>query len=156
MPESSVEVRYTLKRERERSDFGDTPLPGGVIRLYQADQANRLQLVGEANLRHTAAGRDVTVSAGLAFDITAKRVQTSYTTVKQGRYTYATADYEVTLANATDQAVTVDVLEERFGEWLVLESSVPAEKVSSTVTRFRVPVPARGEAVLTYQVRVRW
>jgi hypothetical protein len=157
MPESSVEVRYTLTRERGGgSAFGDTPLPGGVIRLYQADQAERLQLVGEANLRHTAAGRDVTVSAGLAFDITAKRVQTSYTTVKQGRYTYATADYEVTLANATDQAVTVDVLEERFGEWLVLESSLPAEKLSSTVTRFRVPVPAEGEAVLTYQLRVRW
>ncbi len=157
MPQSPVEVRYTLTRERGGgSDFGDTPLPGGVIRLYQADEAGRLQLVGEANIRHTAAGRDVTVSAGLAFDITAKRVQTSYTTVKQGRYTYATADYEVRLANATDQAVTVDVIEERFGEWLVLESSVPAEKLSSTVTRFQVPVPAEREAVLTYQLRVRW
>jgi hypothetical protein len=127
-----------------------------VIRLYQADEAGRLQLVGEANVNHTPAGRDVTVSAGLAFDITAKRVQTSYTTVRQGRYTVATADYEVTLANATDQAVTVDVLEERFGEWSILESSMPAEKVSSTVARFRVPVPANGEATLTYRVRARW
>ena len=155
MPQSPVEVRYTLTRAGG-SDFGDTPLPGGVIRLYQADAAGRLQLVGEANLGHMPAGRDVTVSAGLAFDITAKRVQTSYTTVKQGRYTYATADYRVTLANATDQAVAVAVIEERFGEWLVLESSVPAEKLSSTVTRFRVPVPAEGEVVLTYQLRVRW
>ncbi|NNG14881.1 MAG: hypothetical protein HKM89_00280 [Gemmatimonadales bacterium] len=157
MPESPVEVRYTLTRERGGgNDFGDTPLPGGVIRLYQADEAGRLQLIGEANLRHTAAGSDVTVSAGLAFDITAKRVQTSYTTVKRGRYTYATADYEVRLSNATDQDVTVDVLEERFGEWSVLESSVAAEKLSSTVTRFLVPVPAEGNAVLTYQLRVRW
>jgi hypothetical protein len=155
MPESAVEVRYTLTRERG-NDFGDTPLPGGVMRLYQADEAGRLQLIGEANLRHTAAGSDVTVSAGRAFDITAKRVQTSYTTVKRGRYTYATADYEVRLSNATDQDVTVDVLEERFGEWSVLESSVPADKLSSTVTRFLVPVPAEGNAVLTYQVRVRW
>ena len=154
-PQSPVEVRYRIER-KSGSEFGDTPLPGGVIRLYQPDEGGRLQLVGEANVDHTPAGRDVTVSAGLAFDITAKRVQASYATVRQGRYTVATADYEVTLANATDQAVTVDVLEERFGEWSILESSVPAEKVSSTVTRFRVPVSAKGETTLTYQVRARW
>jgi hypothetical protein len=38
----------------------------------------------------------------------------------------------------------------------VLSSSVTADKVSSTVTRFRVPVPARGEAKLTYRIRVIW
>ncbi len=155
MPDTPVEVRYVLARSKG-TDFGDMPLPGGVVRVYQADQASRLQMVGEAALGHTPAGKDMTLTAGVAFDITAKRVQTTYTTTRQGRYTYATADYEVQLANATDEAVTVDVLEERAGEWSVLESSLPAEKVSSTVTRFRVPVPAQGEAVLTYRVRVRW
>ena len=62
----------------------------------------------------------------------------------------------MTVRNATDNAVTVDVQEERAGEWSVLKSSVPAEKVSSTITRFRVKVPARGEAALTYRVRVVW
>jgi hypothetical protein len=52
--------------------------------------------------------------------------------------------------------VTVDVQEERGGEWAVLQSSVPAEKVSSTITRFRVKVPGNGEATLTYKVRVIW
>jgi hypothetical protein len=33
---------------------------------------------------------------------------------------------------------------------------VPAEKVSSTATRFSVKVPARGEAALTYRVRAVW
>jgi hypothetical protein len=50
----------------------------------------------------------------------------------------------------------VDVLEERGGEWSVVSSSVPAEKLSSTRSRFRVPVPAGGEAVLTYRLRVVW
>ena len=70
--------------------------------------------------------------------------------------TQATADYRVTLRNAGDSAVSVDVQEERAGEWSVLQSSVPAEKVSSTITRFRVKVPAKGEATLTYRVRVVW
>jgi hypothetical protein len=33
---------------------------------------------------------------------------------------------------------------------------VPAEKLSAQVTRFRVTVPARGRAELTYQLRAVW
>jgi hypothetical protein len=155
-----VEVVYTLKRPR-KTDFGDRPLPGGIARLYQPDSAGGLQLVGEASLNHTPAGNDLKLDAGTAFDITAKRIQTNYSTRRdstkaRGVHTVATADYKVTLKNATDSVVTVDVQEERAGEWSVVASSVPAEKVSSTMTRFRVRVPARGEAVLTYRIRVIW
>jgi hypothetical protein len=155
-----VEVSYTLKRPRD-GEFGRRPLPGGIVRVYQADSSGQQQLVGEAAVRHTAAGEDVRLSAGTAFDFTAKRVQTGYVTRRdstktRGVHTVATADYRVTIANATDSAATVDVLEERGGEWAVLSSSAPAEKLSSTRTRFRVKVPARGEATLTYRVRIVW
>jgi Uncharacterized conserved protein len=40
-----VEVIYTLKRPR-KTDFGDRPLPGGVVRLFQSDSGGRAQLVG--------------------------------------------------------------------------------------------------------------
>ncbi len=155
-----VEVSYTLRRPR-KTDFGDRPLPGGVVRLFQADSTGRLQLVGEAGTDHTPAGEDLRVTAGNAFDLTAKRVQTTYTTrrdsVRAGVWrTTATADYRVTLSNATDSAAVVDVQEERRGDWTVVSSSVKPEKVSSTITRFRVSVPAGGETVLTYRVRVVW
>ncbi len=157
--EAPVEISYTLKRPR-KSEFGDRPLPGGVVRLFQADSAGRAQLVGEAAMDHTPAGEDVRLAAGTAFDLTAKRVQTSYATrrdsTKAGWRTLATADYRVTVRNATDGAATVEVREERSGEWSVLQSSVPGEKLSSTITRFRVRVPAKGEASLTYRVRVVW
>jgi len=158
--EPPVEVIYTLTRPR-KTDFGDRPLPGGIARLYQPDSAGGLQLVGEASLDHTPAGTDLKLNAGTAFDITAKRVQMSYVTRRdstkaRGVHTVATADYRVTLKNATDSAVTVIVQEERAGEWSLVSSSVPAEKASSTVTRFRVRAPARGEAALTYRIRVIW
>jgi hypothetical protein len=109
---------------------------------------------------HTPAGEDLRLKAGTAFDLTARRVQTSYVTrrdsSKAGWRTIATADYRVTVRNATDSAATVEVLEERGGEWAVLSSSVPAEKLSSTRTRFRIKVPARGEAQVTYRLRIIW
>jgi hypothetical protein len=158
--EAPVEVSYTIKRPH-KSELGDRPLPGGVARIYQPDSAGRPQLVGEAALDHTPAGRDLRLDAGVAFDLTARRVQTGYVTRRDstkahGVRTLATADYRVTVRNATDSVATVHVLEERAGEWAVLSSSVPAEKLSSTRTRFRVRVPARGEAQLTYRVRIVW
>jgi hypothetical protein len=150
-----VEVWYTLKRQA-KTPFGDLPLPQGSYRLYEADASGRQQLIGESAAGHTAPGSDVRLAAGTAFDLTATRVQTSYTTRRDSTRTIATADYRVTIKSAKDTAVTVEVLEERGGEWSVLTSSLPAEKLSSTRTRFRVRISARGEAALTYRVRVVW
>ncbi len=150
-----VAVTYVVKRAAKTA-FGDRPVPGGVVRIYQRDQQSRLQLVGESALDHTAAGQDLRLSAGTAFDLTARRIQTAYQTQREGQRTVATASYTVTVANAKDSVATVDVLEERRGEWSVLQSSVPAERVSSTMTRFRLRVPAKGEATVTYRVRLVW
>src|SRR5947208_7948578 len=50
-----VQVWYTLKRPRA-TPFGDRPLPGGTVQVFQADSGARLQLVGEARSDHTAPG----------------------------------------------------------------------------------------------------
>ena len=154
-----VQVWYTLKRGRG-TPFGDRPLPGGTVQLYQADSAGRLQLVGEARSDHTAPGRDLRVQSGDAFDITAERVQTDYAQEqlappKRGMAARQriTASYKVTISNAKPAPVTVDVREARFGVWRVTESSVPAEKLSATEVRFRISVPANGDATLTYTVQ---
>jgi hypothetical protein len=160
--ETPVSVFYTLKRER-RTPFGDAPLPQGAVRIFQADSAGRLQLVGEAGVGHTAPGEELRINAGSAFDLVAKRVQTDYQTGQEpvpGRprstRTFVNAAYADTLRNQGDAEATIDVFVERGGEWRVVESSLPAERVSSTKARFRVKVPARGEAVLTYRIRSSW
>lgn len=154
-----VQVSYVVKRPR-KTPLGDAPIPGGVARIYEPDGAGRLQLVGESSLGHSAAGEDLTLYAGNAFDLTAKRVQTDYVTTPEKRggvtRTIAMLAYRVTIRNAGDQAQAVEVREERGGEWSVESSSVPADKVSAGVTRFRVTVPAGGEVELTYRIRAVW
>jgi len=154
-----VSVDYTLDRRRG-TPFGDRPVPGGTVRIFDRDRDGRVQLVGEAGVEHTPAGQDLELKAGNAFDLTARRKQTEFTTQRDssaaGVRIRATAAYEVALTNARDSAVTVSVYEQRGGEWSVTASSVPAEKVSATTTRFRVPLPARGSATLTYRIRAVW
>jgi len=155
-----VQVWYTIKRAA-KTPFGDRPLPAGTVQLYQADSSGRVQLIGEASTDHTAPGRDLRLQSGDAFDITAERVQTDWNQeqlapVRRGtpNRQRATAAYRVTISNAKSEQVVVDVRESHFGNWKILESSHVAEKLSSTETRFRVTVPAGGEATLTYTVQV--
>jgi hypothetical protein len=155
----AVQVWYTVQRTPGTA-FGDRPLPGGTVELYQEDSGGRVQLVGEARSDHTAAGRDLRVQSGDAFDVTAERVQTDYrqeTLPPPQRGVPArqriTASYRVTLTNAKSEAATVDVREARFGTWKVVDSTVPAEKLSATEVRFRVTVPANGDATLTYTIQ---
>jgi hypothetical protein len=155
-----VQVWYTLKRAA-KTPFGDRPLPAGTVQLYQADSSGRVQLIGEASTDHTAPGRDLRVQSGDAFDITAERVQTDWNQeqlppIRRGmpNRQRVTASYRVTISNAKAEAVNVDVREAHFGSWKITESSVPAEKLSSTESRFRVQVPASGEATLTYTVQI--
>ena len=156
----AVQVWYTIKRTAKTS-FGDRPLPAGTVQLYQADSSGRLQLIGEASNDHTAPGRDLRVQSGDAFDVTAERVQTDWNQeqlppVKRGmpNRQRVTAAYRVTLTNAKTDAVNVDVREAHFGNWKIVESSVAAEKLSSTESRFRLAVPAGGEATLTYTIQI--
>jgi len=155
-----VQVWYTIRRAPKTS-FGDRPLPAGTVQLYQADSSGRVQLIGEASTDHTAPGRDLRVQSGDAFDITAERVQTDWNQeqlppVRRGvpNRQRVTASYRVTITNAKAEAVNVDVREAHFGSWKIVESSVPAEKLSSTESRFRVPVPPGGDATLTYTVQI--
>jgi hypothetical protein len=155
-----VQVWYTIKRAA-KTPFGDRPLPAGTVQLYQSDSSGRVQLIGEAANDHTAPGRDLRLQSGDAFDITAERVQTDFNQeqlppVRRGMPSRqrVTAAYRVTISNAKTQAVNVDVRESHFGNWKIVESSAPPEKLSSTESRFRVSVPAGGEATLTYTVQI--
>ena len=62
-------------------------------------------------------------------------MQTEYVTTPEKRgsvtRTVATFSYKVTIKNGSDSVQVVDVREERGGEWSMLQSSVPAEKLSS-------------------------
>jgi hypothetical protein len=64
----------------------------------------------------------------------------------------------IKLKNAKAQAVSVRVTERmgRWTDWEVASSTVPATKRNAQAASFDVPVPAGGEATLTYTVRYRW
>src|SRR5262249_3739306 len=71
------DVSYRLKRPAGPT-FGGPALPQGAMRIYAADTAGHLQLLGEQSIGHTPRGQDVTITTGTAFEISGERSQTTY------------------------------------------------------------------------------
>lgn len=146
------EISYLVRRAAG-TPFGDTPLPAGTVRVLAPDSAGRLQLLGEAEIAHTPAGRDLHLVTGTAFDLTAQRTQLTF---EPNGSREAVSSYRVVIQNAKTETATVQVLDDFPGQWDVLSSSAAPERLSASSVRFSVPVPARGEATLEYRVRVKW
>lgn len=153
MPEperQEVFIRYRVQRP-EGTSFADLPLPAGTVRLYQEDDEGRVQLLGADGIPNTSPEEELFLTVGRAFDIGGTRTQTDFERVAGDVRESA---WEVELVNQTDEDVVVQVIEELQGDWEILESSHEARRLSASRVRFDVPVPADGEATLTYRVRV--
>jgi hypothetical protein len=146
-----VQVYYKFKNE-EKSGLG-MPLPAGTVRVYEADSHGGVLFIGEDHIDHTPKDEAVDLLVGNAFDIVAERKQTDFKAIGKN---VVELEYEITLRNHKDGAVTVEVNEPIGGDWEMLSSSYEAKKTDAFAAQFEVPVAANGTSVLTYRVRVHW
>ena len=147
----SVQVFYVFRND-EASGLG-MPMPAGTVRVYQTDSKGGLQFAGEDHVDHTPKDEDVSIKIGSAFDVVCERKQTDFERIADNVYEMA---FEITLRNHKATPVTVQVNEPIAGDWRMLSSTFPSTKTEAFAARFGVPVPAGGESVLRYRVRVRW
>lgn len=124
-------------------------LPAGTIRVYMHDDRGESKFVGESALGHTPAGSGLLVELGEAFDVTAQRTLLANEKTRTGtRYAVS-----YVLRNARAETVTVTVRQgglRRDGK--VDEESLPSRRRDADTLEWSVPVPAHGEATLTFTV----
>lgn len=134
------------------------PLPKGVMRVYKRDSQGNAQFVGEDRIDHTPRNENVRLKLGEAFDVVADKKQTAFQKLAgNGRTgTLVESAYEIVLKNAKSEPVTVTVREPMPGDWAIIGESIPHSKPAAGSAEWRVEVPAGGQSVLTYRVRVRY
>ena len=146
-----VQVYYQFKND-EKAGLG-MPMPGGNVRVYQADSSGGLQLVGEDRIGHSPIDEAINLKIGNAFDVVCERKQTDFQKITSNTYE---VEYEITLRNHKALPVTIEVNEPIGGTWRMLQSSHEWSKSSAWAAQFTVPVSADGAAVLKYRVRVTY
>ena len=127
------------------------PLPGGVIRVYKADSSGRSIFVGEDQIEHTPENETVKLSLGQAFDVTATGKPTEFSKISDRVWE---AGFEILVKNAKPTPITATMVEQFPADWRILEENLPHHKTDARTATWEVPVPAKGEAKLTYRVRM--
>lgn len=145
---------HAVQRDAERShaavqlrfeNSADKPLPAGVVRIYDGNRD--ATLMGEDRIADTPKGAPITLSLGSAFDITGERrlVGDSKT---DGR---RKATLEITLHNASERKVAVDVVEHLPQAADIVSASQPVDPDNPANTaHWTVDVPANGKTTLRY------
>lgn len=137
--------------ENEKNNNLGIALPKGTVRLYKADDKGKMLFVGEDNINHTANMENVRLTMGTAFDVFADAKRTEYTQVSSKVSEIAS---EITLKNGGDKNVTVEIYQNFYGSWKILNESVKSENVNANRVKWIVQVPANGESKLTYKVQL--
>ncbi len=149
--DSKRPVNVELQIQNSKKNNLGTPLPGGVVRMYKQDADGSQQFVGEDRIEHTPRDEEITLTAGEAFDIVARRRQTDFEQI--GNRSFESA-WEIRIRNHKDDSISVSVEEPLVGDWKVVDRSHKFSKVNASLIRFEVKVPANGESIVTYRVRV--
>jgi len=126
------------------------PLPAGIVRVYGMDDQGASQFLGESAIDHKAVGSEVRVSLGRDFDVSADREQVTFVRASD---TITVSAWKITLKNAKARPVKVRLIEPMPSSWEITKESQPHTKSNAATTEWLVDVPAKGQAVLEYNVK---
>ena len=153
VPISNQKVGVYLDIRNTKENRLGIPMPKGKVRVYKADTSGSQQLIGEDWIDHTPKDERVRIKMGEAFDVVGERVQKDWKRIGSNLYEI---EWEITLRNHKKEAVTVEVIEPMPGDWEILRSTQPHEKLEAFTARWKMPVPKEGAATLGYRTRVRF
>ena len=142
-------VRVNLEFKNSQKSGLGIPLPKGKIRVYKKSSKGSQEFIGEDNIDHTPKDEKVRIYLGNAFDIVGERVVKS---VKDIGRNSRQEQIEITLKNHKDEDVTITVIEQYWGDWMI-NSKLPAiKKKNARNLEFDVKVPANGQAYTEFTV----
>ncbi len=150
--QDAAKVMVTVEFENAAASGLGMALPEGVVRVFQEDTDGSLELAGEDRIRHTPKNETVRLAVGGAFDIAAERKQTA---MRQVTSRLVETSFEVTIKNHKTETVDVTVVEHAYGDWEIIESSLPAKKKDATTFEFVLRCQPEKPVTLTYRLRTK-
>jgi len=153
VPMSNQKVGVYLELKNSKENRLGQPLPKGKVRVYKADTSGSQQLIGEDWIDHTPKDEKIRIKMGEAFDVVGQRTQKDWKRIASNLYE---VEWEITLRNHKQEAVTVEVIEPMPGDWEVLRASHPHEKIQAFTAQWKIPVAKDSESKLSYRIRVRF
>lgn len=122
------------------------PLPAGAARVFRPDADGQLQFVGGSQVPATAAGEQVKVVLGEAFDLGVEQVQTGFRKVFEGYE----VDYRISVRNRSEQAKPLQLTAHFPLPFELTHTSMATAQISGTSASWALDLAADSESVLTF------
>lgn len=148
-----VNASIEMLLKNERSEGLGRPLPAGVWRVYGESPEGGALLLGESRQDHLAESGEAILELGSAFDVTAEAVTNVYKQITNRSFE---TEQTITVKNAKNQAVTVELVGDYPPNTRVLKETQVHEAVSATRLLWRLEVLPKSESVLVYRVLVSY
>ncbi len=145
-------VSVSVEFENKESNGLGMPIPAGLVRVYQKSSDGGQEFIGEDRVKHTPRDEKMRVRIGKAFDVAVERIQKDY---RQITSRVTETDWEVRLRNRKTESIEVVVIDNFWGDWEVVRSSIPHKKVNANKVEFTAACEPDQEVILTYTVRNR-
>ncbi len=129
-------------------------LPAGIMRVYVRDQAGDPKFSGENSVGHTPQGSELSVKIGDAFDVTVQPTLTDTQRISDREMRYAMT---YVVRNARAEPVNVRIVQGGLASNARFASESLRDKpIDASTVAWDVPVPANGQASLTFVLNNRW
>ncbi|MBI3678018.1 MAG: DUF4139 domain-containing protein [Proteobacteria bacterium] len=125
-------------------------LPVGTVRIYMRDVTGEPKFIGENPVAHAPAGSDLAIKLGQAFDVT---MQATLVSSEKAPNDHTRDSMLYAFHNARAVPVTVNL--KQGGLWRggrVVDESLKSKRLDAGTLLWAVPVPAHGDATLTFTV----
>ncbi len=151
------EVAEFLEVKNTDKNGMGTALPGGEVRVYKRGDDGALTLMSEESIGHTPKDGDIQIRVGNSQDITGERRQADFQVDEQHKLMHEKFEYKLHNKRKDAIEVVVSDLPYRWKNWKIEDATVAATNADNLHsddgrTKFRVKVPANGDATLTYTV----
>lgn len=148
-------VEIALKFKNNKTSNLGIALPKGKVRVFKSD-GDSIEFVGEDVIDHTPENKDMKLTLGNAFDISAQKKMINSSRNNSSKT--LEESYEIVLKNSKSENVKVEVMENFYGwsNWKIISNSQKFDKKDANTVTFEADIPAKSEATITYKVKYSW
>ncbi|MEJ5365482.1 MAG: DUF4139 domain-containing protein [Desulfosoma sp.] len=127
------------------------PLPAGQVSARLITENGEAIPLGEDTIEHTPVHGTLHLEFGRSFDV---RVERALVEAKKVGQQVQRLRWVLTVFNGKAQPERIFLEDTLSGDWKIIQSSQPYEKVHAGLVRFPVEVPAQGRAEVSYEVEI--
>ncbi len=127
------------------------PLPAGTVSGRLITEQGEAVPLGEDTIEHTPVRGTIHLEFGRSFDV---QVERALMDAKKVGQQVQRLRWALTVSNSKAQPERVFLEETLSGDWKIIQSSQPYDKVHAGLVRFPVDVPAQGRVEVTYEVEI--